>query len=312
MSAAAGAGSAPEASAASLAEDGQHPAPPPRPGPATDRTGDGPMLGPGTVTWRVNREPVVFMGGGRALLLQVAHPLVAAGVAQHSNYQADPWGRLYRTLDTTVKIVFGPREVSARAGAKLRRRHDYVSGHSDDGVPYHAQDPALLLWVWATLVDTALLLYERCLGPLPRAERERFVAEQALFAHACGVPEDRCPTSLSEFEDYFARMVATELRVTPAARAVADSLAPSAAPLPLRPAFALHWLVTAGLLPTRTREGYGLPWSRRRQRLLDVWLRGVGLGVRPVPLEARALPVTLTAAGRLDRLRIPERLAARA
>lgn len=276
------------------------------------RAGDGPLLGPGTVSWRVNREPVVFMGGGRALLLQVAHPLVAAGVAQHSNYQADPWGRLYRTLDTTVKIVFGTPEISERAGSKLRRRHDYVTGESDDGVPYHAQDPELLLWVWATLVDTALLLYERCLGPLPRADRERLVAEQTLFAHACGVPDDRCPASLAEFEAYFERMVAEELRVTPAARAVADSMATSAAPVALRPAFAVHSLVTAGLLPPTVREDYGMAWTARRQRRLDAWLRAVGTGVRVAPVALRALPVTLTASGRLDRLRIADRLAARA
>ena len=302
MSAAARAGTAPQAPARGPAHDA-----------APSPTGaDGRLLGPGTVTWRVNREPVVFMGGGRALLLQVAHPLVAAGVAQHSNYQADPWGRLYRTLDTTVKIVFGPPETSQAAGRRLRRRHDYVTGHADDGTPYHAQDPALLLWVWATLVDTALLLYERCMGALPRNDRERFIAEQTLFAQACGVPADRCPGSLAEFEDYLERMVAEELEVTPPALAVAESMAPAAAPAPLRPAFAVHGLVTAGLLPERVRDLYGLSWSSGRQRRLDRWLRAVGAGARVVPLPLRALPVTLTAAGRLDRLRIAERLAARA
>src|SRR2546421_676466 len=102
-------------------------------GMATDRIG---LFGPDTVTWRVNREAVLLAGGGRALLLQVAHPLVAAGVVEHSRYEADPWGRLYRTLDLTTKIFFGDAAMSGEASRRLRARHAVVRGVAPDGRRY--------------------------------------------------------------------------------------------------------------------------------------------------------------------------------
>lgn len=251
---------------------------------------DGPLLGPDTVSWRVNREPVVFMGGGRALLLQVAHPLVAAGVAEHSDYQRHPWKRLTRTLDTTIKIVFADAETSARAAARLRGRHASVRGVAADGTPYDARDPALLLWVWATLIDTSLTLYERCFGILPPADRARFYEEQKLFAQACGVPDGACPSTLDGFNDYLARMLAAELRITEPARAVRDAIAGAAVAAPLRPLLAPHTLITAGLLPASLRAAYGFSWGAREQRRLDAWFALVRGGVRLVPRRVRELP----------------------
>src|SRR3712207_5546454 len=114
------------------------------------------LFGPETVTWRVNREAVLLAGGGRALLLQVAHPSVAAGVVQHSDYDVDPWGRLYRTLDLVTRITFGRPATSEKAAKRLRTAHGAVRGERDDGASYRALDPDLLLWVWATLVETSL------------------------------------------------------------------------------------------------------------------------------------------------------------
>src|SRR5436190_4864368 len=130
------------------------------------------LFGPDSVTWRVNREGALLLGGGRALLLQVAHPLVAAGVSQHSNYREDPFGRLYRTLDTVTAIVFGSTPTAKEAAARLHRVHTRVKGEAGDGTPYVATDPALIMWVHATLVDTSLLVYERYIGHLPDEERE--------------------------------------------------------------------------------------------------------------------------------------------
>src|SRR6266513_343490 len=128
------------------------------------------MFGPGSLTWRINGEAVLLLGGGRALILQVAHPKVAAGVAEFSDYREDPWRRLYRTLDVTLKIAFGAPE-------GLRRAHHRVVGTDDRGEPYRALDPDLLLWVHATLIDTALTMYERYVGPLTPRERELHYAE---------------------------------------------------------------------------------------------------------------------------------------
>ena len=185
--------------------------------------GDSGLFGPGTVTWTVNRELVLLAGGGRALLLQVAHPLVAAGVEQHSDYRRDPWGRLYRTLDLTTKIAFGDAEVARRAADRVRGTHGRVHGVSAEGMPYDARDPALLTWVWATLVDTALLVYQRAVRPLAPGELARYHAEQVRFAEAFGVPPGYAPADPAAFRAYWERMVAEELRVTAAARAVARS-----------------------------------------------------------------------------------------
>ena len=261
------------------------------------------LLGPDTVTWRVNREPVVFLGGGRALLLQVAHPLVAAAVAQHSDYEAHPWQRLTRTLETTIQIVFGPPAVAARATARLRGRHATVRGTSAEGARYDARDPELLLWVWATLVDTALTLYERCLAPLGAAERERFYGEQQLFAHACGIPAATCPPAYADFRAYWDRVVDGDLRVTAPALRVRASIEGGVLPTPLRPLLAPHTLVTAGLLPPGLRAQYGLAWSTAHEARLNALLTAVRAGVRVVPRRARVLPVELVAARGVPRRR---------
>src|SRR4051794_6004331 len=145
------------------------------------------LFGPDSLTWRVNREGALLLGGGRALLLQVAHPSVAAGVAQHSNYREDPFGRLYRTLDTVTTVVFGSTAEAKEAAARLHRIHTRVKGETEDGAAYVATDPTLIMWVHATLVDTSLLVYETYVGPLSQAEREQYYEEQKLLGEQYGV-----------------------------------------------------------------------------------------------------------------------------
>src|SRR6266487_156000 len=152
--------------------------------------GDAGLFGPGSLVWRVNREGILLLGGGRALILQVAHPLVAAGVEQHSSFREDPWGRLSRTLDVTTRIVFGSTTEAEEASARLWRVHGRVHGVSADGVAYDARDPELLMWVHATLVDTALLVYRRYVGPLSIGELRRYYEEQRLLGEKFGVPRE--------------------------------------------------------------------------------------------------------------------------
>lgn len=246
---------------------------------------------PGTVTWRVNLEPGLLFGGGRALLLQVAHPLVAAGVAEHSNYQADPWGRLIRTLDVMFKMAFADRRTSEQQTRILEATHRRVTGTSPEGVPYRAMDPDLLLWVWATLVDTALVVYERGYGRLEAVDRERFYQEQKLIAHGCGVPCGHCPEGFADFRDYVAGVVAGDLRITAEAQAVAGAMMQPPLPGPLSPlAGAPLALITAGLLPPTIRDGFGLPWSDGRQRVFDAFFGLLGLVGRVVPRRVRQFP----------------------
>ncbi|MDT4996839.1 MAG: hypothetical protein QOD45_907, partial [Pseudonocardiales bacterium] len=252
-------------------------------------------LGPDSVTWRVNREPALLLGGGRALLLQVTHPLVGAGVEQHSNYQADPWSRLFSTLDTMFRITFGTPEQSAHAATRLQRRHVAVQGTASEGTPYRALDPDLLVWVWATLTDTSLVIYERCFGPLPAARREQFVEEGKLIAYACGVPEGGCPAHYGDFRAYVDEMSRTALCATPTAVEVARQLRHPLLPAVLRGLAAKPLtLVTAGLLPAHLRTDLGFAWTPRHDRALDRFF-AAAKAQRAIPRRVRELPVNLAA-----------------
>jgi uncharacterized protein (DUF2236 family) len=238
---------------------------------------DSGLFGPGSVTWRVNREGSLLIGGGAAAILQVAHPLVAAGVGEHSRYQTDPWGRLYRTLDITTRITFGSTEESAKAARAIQMAHKRVSGtlpwdagRFPAGTPYDANDPELQMWVHATLVATSLAVYSRWVGSLTIAEQQRFYGEQKTMGEAFGVPRDMQPETLSEFWDYYEGMLESDaLASTPVLHEVAESILHPDLPLGGRPLSDAVALATAGLMTPRWREELGLPWSPNRERLLD-------------------------------------------
>lgn len=215
-----------------------------------------------SIAWRIDSEPILLAGGVRALLLQVAHPSIAAGVEDHSAYKRDPWGRLFGTMHIVSKMMFGTPSESRQNMETLEVFHQSITGTRDDGTEYRALDPELLLWVWATLVDTAVHVYELAVGPLSPEEREQYMLESRGLAQAVGVPIEMCPNTWAHFVDYFDGVVANDLEITRGAEAVAlGVLAPPlplglglAASLPLR-------CVTAGLLPPTVREAYGLEWS---------------------------------------------------
>ncbi len=225
------------------------------------------LFGPGSVTWRVNREAVLLLGGGRALLLQVAHPLIAAGVAEHSDFQRAPLQRLWRTLDLTLTITFGDAAHAIAAVRQIERVHARVHGRLEEdsgpfprGTPYDANDPQLLLWVHATLVDTAMLVYERFVGPLSSSARARYYAESQVAARLFGIPGDLIPPDLDAFRAYVRAMVRGDtLTVGPASRQIAASILRPPVTIALQPAFRLANLFTVGLLPRAIRERYQLP-----------------------------------------------------
>jgi uncharacterized protein (DUF2236 family) len=228
---------------------------------------------PGAVAWRVGAEGVLLLGGGRALILQVAEPRVAAGVAQHSNYRQDAWLRLYRTIDVTSRIVFGDASSSQKAAAGLRHRHRRVSGRDDRGQPYRALDPELLMWVHATLVDTSLLVYDRYVRRLNEPERAAYYEQMKPVAEAYGIPPDRQPSDWTAFRDYWEEKLMHGLRVTETTRGVADAVLNPELPLPARPpswpALETIRLLTVGTLPESLRAELGLSWGPLRDRLLS-------------------------------------------
>ena len=254
------------------------------------------LFGPGSITWRINRENVLVLGGGRALVLQVAHPLVGAGVAQHSNYRKDPWGRLFRTLDRTTAIVFGSSEEAEQAASAVWNVHGKVKGTSDEGVAYRAQDPKLLLWVHATLVDTSLLVYDRYVARLTIAARERYYEEQKAMGEAFGVPLSEQPETFADFNDYFATVVEDELTVTDVVRDVLESIQKPELPggAVTRglawPLFEPVRMATAGMLPERLRRELGLTGRPLENRLLGAQARLLRTALPLVPGLVREFP----------------------
>ncbi|MBB4664586.1 oxygenase MpaB family protein [Conexibacter arvalis] len=262
------------------------------------------LFGPGSVTWRVYGETAMILGGGRALILQMAHPRIGAAVEQHSRYRDDRWGRLRHTLRTVGEILFGDTETAVRSAERMRRLHvryrGVVPAGREAGASYHAADPALVLWVWATLVDTSLIVFQLFVGRLSAAEQERFYAEQRRFAELCGVPPEAVPPTLPAFRAYVEQVVRETLEATPAAReAAALALNPLGLPPAAAPLAALGGLPTAGLLPEPLRHELGVRWSPRRERVLRAFAVVVRR-VRPsLPARARRVRSARAAAGRL-------------
>ena len=238
--------------------------------------GDPGLFGPDSITWRVNREGVLLLGGGAALIMQVAHPLVGAGVAEHSNYREDPWGRLYRTLDLTTKIVFGSTEQAHEASERIQNVHKRVKGVTKEdggkypaGTPYSANDPELGMWVHATLVDTSMRVYASYVGTLTHAQELRYYEEQKRLGEMFGVPVAEQPETLADFRRYYDRMVEEDLAVTSALVDVVDATMRPELPFVARPLVEAINLATASLLPTTLREQLGLELGTTRRRLVN-------------------------------------------
>ena len=210
----------------------------------------------------VNRERVLLVGGQRALVMQLAHPLVAAGVDEHSDFPARALARLRRTLDLSLALIYGDPAEATGAVESIRAVHDRVVGEAG-GRAYAAGDPHLLLWVNATLVDTTLVTYERFVRPLSETERARYYEESVEAAAAFGIPRELVPADLHGFRRYLTAILeGNELRATEASRRlVRDVLRPPLA-LPLRPPTAILRHLTLALLPERIRSMFGLRAGR--------------------------------------------------
>jgi uncharacterized protein (DUF2236 family) len=230
------------------------------PRPTPGRRGDPGLFGPGSAAWKINRESVLLFGGGRALLMQVAHPLVAAGVAEHSDFDRDPFDRLWRTVDAALTVIFGDTDSWRAAVRRVGSIHEGVRG-SRAGEPYSALDPDLLLWVHATLVDSSLEAYATFLRPVPVRVRERYYLEMRAMGTAFGIPAELHPPTYADFRRYVEWTV-EGLSIGEESRRVARQVLSPPAPAALLPLGLLGGLASVGLLPTRIRDGLGLRWNR--------------------------------------------------
>jgi uncharacterized protein (DUF2236 family) len=243
------------------------------------------LLPPHSVARRVDRELFVLLGGTAAVLMQIAHPLVAAGVAQHSDYFRDPIGRLRRTLNTTLAVVFADPHRARAALRRIDRRHGPVRGTAADGRGYEARDPALLMWVQATLVLTSLRLYEAILGPLGPRDREAYWQEGRPLAAILGIPLDQQPPTLPELERYERRMLATNVRPDETSRQVARQVLHPFSWIP-RPAYWPTDAIAAALVPAALREPFGLRYGMRERVFfaMVIAMARIMRAVLPMPL----------------------------
>ena len=189
-----------------------------------DSTPDPGLYGPGSVTWRVHADPSMALAGLRALFLQAVHPLAMAGVAGHSDFRDDPWGRLLRTAEYVGVTTYGTRAEAERAGARVRGIHRRLGGiEAESGTAYRVDDPDLLRWVHCVEVESFLSTAVRCGLRVSRADRDRYYAEQTVGSALVGLDPSSVPSSAAEMSAYF-RDVRPQLRVTAAARETARFL----------------------------------------------------------------------------------------
>ncbi len=275
------------------------------------------LFGPGSKLWEVSRHSVLFLGAGRAALLQLAHPWVAQAIADHSRTRRDPMGRFQRTFLRVFAMVYGDLEAAFGAARAVHRVHAGIAGTlaADAGAfacgtRYRADDPDALLWVHATLWETSILVYERVVRPLDAAEKDAYYDETRRFAALFGIPRAVLPRDWAAFERYNADMWQSDrLHVTrEAARMAAFVLAP---PHPvLKPLSAWYRRLTAGLLPERIRAGFGLPFEAADRRLLAGSLGFARRSQRLWPRHLRYVPPYLEAQRRATGARKPDRLGA--
>jgi uncharacterized protein (DUF2236 family) len=240
-----------------------------------------------SITRRVNRENILLLGGGRALLMQLAHPKVAAGVDDHSDFRTHPIRRLRRTVLMTMAIVFGERETALAAARSVNQAHGRVQGKD-----YRALDPDLLMWVHATLVDSALVTYETFVQGLSPSDREDFYQESKLAGELLGIPRRRFPDRLEDFDRYLKAMIANgEVLVSDRAKELGRLVIRPPLRLLPGPVMVPFKVVTTGLLPESLRAGYGLPWGRGQQRAFKVAVAAVPRIVALTPPVLRVWPL---------------------
>jgi uncharacterized protein (DUF2236 family) len=262
----------------------------------------------GGMARRIHRERVLLAGWGRAILLQIAHPKVARGVAEHSGFATDRWGRLrrlHRTLSAMLALTFGSEAEAAGSAARINAIHDRVHGQLEEaegGASYSAHDPDLLTWVHGTLIESFLLTYRLFVGPVTTVEADRYCAEASGIEPALGIPPGRLPRTERELREYLDAMLAGgSVEVTDTARRLSREIVEPPAPALVRPALRLAALPAIGLLPPAIRAAYGFPWDDRRARALRALAAATRGGLPLVPPVLRYWAVARRAERQLRR-----------
>ena len=262
--------------------------------------------GPGSITWKVNREVIVVSGWGRAILLQLAHPAVAAGVRDHSSFRGSllsTYQRLHSTVGAMLSLTFGDTEEMIAAAAGINAIHDRVRGRvappvklrpatGEEGGQYSAHDPDQQRWVHATLLDSIPLTFELLAGPLTTRERDRYCAEAAIMEPLLGMPAGWLPRDSTQLNDYMNEMLASGgLVVNDSSRALARAVLYPPRWYLAWPAFRALQLLTIGLLPPSIRQAYGFEWRDSDERAFARCAAVLRVSLRLLPPRARQWPI---------------------
>ena len=246
---------------------------------------------------------IVVASWGRAILLQLAHPSVAAGVHHHSTFRGSllsSFRRFHSTVGAMLAMTFGDTEQMITAAAGINAIHDRVRGRVKEGSneTYSAHDPDLQRWVHATLLDSIPLTYEMLVGPLTRAQRDRYCSEAAIMEPLLGTPDGWLPRESAQLETYMREMLdGGGLVVTDTSRALAHALLYPPQWYLAWPAFRAMQLITIGTLPPSIREAYGFKWCPRDQRALSRWSILLRISRRLLPPIAREWPIARRSIG---------------
>jgi uncharacterized protein (DUF2236 family) len=243
------------------------------------------LFGPDSMAWRLHADPSTMLAAMRALLVQALEPRAMAGVVQHSDYKADPWARLNRTIKFVLDTTYGDTPTAEAACAAIRRIHDRVHGVDPvTGRAYSAHDPDLLLWIHAVEVHSVVLAYRRYAGRLGDADADRYVDEMVRVAELVGLPPAMAPRSMDELRDYLRGVEG--LQLTPGARESMRMIMSPPMPLPLRPLWAIPATATLAILPRVARRAYGLPWPHPATPSVRAAVFGLTRFLNALPIEA--------------------------
>lgn len=258
------------------------------------------FFGSDSATWHIGSEAIVNIGGGRALLMQLAHPLVAAGVSQHSRHMSDPFGRAMSTFMLGQMLAFGSIKTTHKAARIINRLHACVigklpapAGDYAANTIYSARDPDLLLWVHATIVDTVLVLYQMLIGTPSWQEQDAYYQESKRVARLLGLSASHMPESIDDLRQYIYTMVhSNRLSATPQARQLARQVLFPPSPTAWRPLMYVNLYITTALLPPPIRQMYDLGWGPKRQLSFKLLTTGLKPIIAHLPPTLRLLPVT--------------------
>ncbi len=215
------------------------------------------LFGPRSIVWRVNRDRCFPLAGMRSLMVQALHPLAMAGVAEHSSWRQDPFGRLAATSSYLLTTTYGDTASALAAAAWVRRIHTHVRGvDPETGLPYSAEDPALLLWVHAAMVESIVTVVQRYGRALDDGDADRYVADMVRFAEIVGVPTDDVPATVASLREYIESVALRQ--ATPAARdAIGIVLDAPDLDEEMRELWRELGQVAVGTLPEWARDMYG-------------------------------------------------------